>query len=231
MSDRRPRPPVDDFRIGEPWRVLRILGEFVEAIEEMHEVGPAVSIFGGSRIAPGSPSYELARELARELAELGYAVITGGGPGIMEAGNRGAKDVGGRSVGLNIELPHEQVPNGFQTHSLDFRYFFIRKVMFVRYSLGYVVMPGGFGTLDELFTSLTLIQTGRAEPFPVVLVGRDYWRGLVDWIRDTLLPAGTIGPGDHELVQVVDTVDEVLEALDLGPPEPYPPRRRRTDKV
>ncbi len=213
MRKGRRRPPVDDFRHGEPWRVLRIMGEFVEAIEDMEEIGPAVSIFGGSRISPKSDAYGHARELARRLASEGFAIITGGGPGVMEAGNMGAKEGGGESVGLNIELPHEQSPNEYQTLSLSFRYFFLRKLMFVKYSAGYVVMPGGFGTLDELFTSLTLIQTKKAYPFPVILFGRSYWAGLVDWIRETLVPAGTVGAADPELITVVDSVDDAVDLL------------------
>ena len=213
MRNGRRRPPVDDFRHGEPWRVLRIMGEFVGAIEDMEEVGPAVSIFGGSRVAPESDAYGNARELARRLASEGFAIITGGGPGVMEAGNLGAKEGGGESVGLNIELPHEQSPNAHQTLSLSFRYFFLRKLMFVKYSAGYVVMPGGFGTLDELFTSLTLIQTKKAYPFPVILFGRSYWAGLMDWIRETLVPAGTVGADDPELITVVDSVDDAVDLL------------------
>ncbi len=213
MRNGRRRPPVDDFRHGEPWRVLRIMGEFVGAIEDMEEIGPAVSIFGGSRVAPESDAYRHARELARRLAAEGFAIITGGGPGVMEAGNLGAKEGGGESVGLNIELPHEQSPNAHQTLSLSFRYFFLRKLMFVKYSAGYVVMPGGFGTLDELFTSLTLIQTKKAYPFPVILFGRTYWAGLMDWIRDTLVPAGTVGADDPELITVVDSVDDAVDLL------------------
>ncbi|MGE3854199.1 MAG: TIGR00730 family Rossman fold protein [Planctomycetota bacterium] len=207
------RPRVDDFRAGEPWRVLRIMGEFVASLEEMQEIGPAIALFGGARAVPGSQWYEAARALAGRLVNDNFAVITGGGPGIMEAGNRGAMEAGGRSIGLNIELPHEQQPNRFQTTSLNFRYFFIRKVMFVKYSLGYVVFPGGFGTLDELFESLTLIQTEKAYPFPVLLYGASFWRGLEDWVRATMFEEKMIGEHDLQLFHVVDSADEVLSRL------------------
>jgi uncharacterized protein (TIGR00730 family) len=214
MKPKRTRPFVDDFRSGEPWRVLRIIGEFVHSIEEMSEIGPAITIFGGARITPADPVYEQTRQVAAKLAKRGFAVITGGGPGVMEAGNLGAQEAGGVSVGLNIELQHEQKPNPFQDVSLSFRYFFVRKVMFVKYSVGYVVMPGGFGTLDELFEALTLIQTDKAYPFPVVLMGRSYWGGLVDWMRRSLLGAKAIAPEDLELFDVVDTPDEAIAALE-----------------
>ena len=213
MKNDQHRPKVDDFRAGEPWRVLRIMGEFVSSLEDMQEIGPAAAIFGGARIAPDSPWYLAAQDLAKRLVEDDFAVITGGGPGIMEAGNRGAIEANGASVGLNIQLPHEQKPNRFQTMSLDFRYFFIRKVMFVKYALGYIVFPGGFGTLDEMFESLTLIQTEKAYPFPVMLYGSQFWGGLVDWLRNVVLPQGAIGESDFELFTVVDSADEVLEIL------------------
>ncbi len=208
------RPPIDDFRAGEPWRVLRIIGEFVNSIEEMSEVGPAVTIFGGARVRPDDPAFLDSVGLAGKLARRGFAVITGGGPGIMEAGNRGAFEAGGASVGLNIELPHEQKPNSYQTRSLGFRYFFIRKVMFVRYSVGYVVMPGGFGTLDELFEALTLIQTSKAYPFPVVLYDRRFWEGLVEWLRGAVLARGLVSAGDFDLFELADTPDEAVAALE-----------------
>jgi uncharacterized protein (TIGR00730 family) len=214
MKPKRTRPFVDDFRAGEPWRVLRIIGEFVHSIEEMSEIGPAISIFGGARITSSDPVYERSRELAAKLAKRGFAVITGGGPGVMEAGNLGAQEAGGVSVGLNIELSHEQQPNPFQDVSLSFRYFFVRKVMFVKYSVGYVVMPGGFGTLDEVFEALTLIQTNKAYPFPVVLFGRSYWEGLVEWMRKVVLGAKAISPEDLHLFDVVDTPDEAVAAIE-----------------
>ena len=209
-----PRPPVDDFRIGEPWRVLRIMGEFVESIEEMNDVGRAITIFGGSRIPQDDPTFQNTRRLAKMLAERNYAVITGGGPGVMEAGNLGAREGGGTSVGLNIELPHEQSPNPHQTLSLKFRYFFVRKVMFVKYSLGYVVMPGGFGTLDEMFEALTLVQTQKVPPFPIVLFDSEYWDGLIDWIKGKLVTAGTISPNDIDLFHVSDTPEDAVEFLE-----------------
>ncbi|HXX94905.1 MAG TPA: TIGR00730 family Rossman fold protein [Planctomycetota bacterium] len=214
MKPKRNRPFVDDFRSGEPWRVLRIIGEFVHSIEEMSEIGPAISIFGGARVTPSDSVYEQTRQVAAKIAKRGFAVITGGGPGVMEAGNLGAQEAGGVSVGLNIELPHEQKPNPFQDLSLTFRYFFVRKVMFVKYSVGYVVMPGGFGTLDELFEALTLIQTSKAYPFPVILMGRSYWAGLVEWMRQTLLGSKTIGAEDLQLFDIVDTPDEAVAALE-----------------
>ncbi|MBI3858412.1 MAG: TIGR00730 family Rossman fold protein [Planctomycetes bacterium] len=208
------KPLVDDFHSAEPWRVLRILGEFVSSVDEMNAVGPAISIFGSARMGPGHPAYRDTVKLARRLVKRGFGVITGGGPGVMEAGNKGAHEEGGVSVGLNIELPLEQKPNPFQTLSLRFRYFFVRKVMFVRHSVGYVVMPGGFGTLDEMFEALTLIQTEKTYPFPVLLYGRKYWEGLVDWMRKSLLKEGAIGTTDLELLQVVDSVDETMDALE-----------------
>jgi hypothetical protein len=208
------RHPVDDFRDGEPWRVLRIMGEFIEGFDEMSKIGPAISIFGSARFGPEHPYYEPAREVARRLVRRGFAVITGGGPGIMEAGNRGAMDAKGVSVGLNIELPHEQKPNSHQTKTLNFRYFFARKVMFVKYSLGYVVMPGGFGTIDELFEALTLIQTDKAYPFPVVLYGTAYWKGLLDWIRGVLVREKAISPEDVDLYELVDSPAKAVEAVE-----------------
>jgi hypothetical protein len=214
MKTHTRKPLVDDFRHGEPWRALRILGEFVNSVEEMSEVGPAISIFGGARFKPDEAPYLHTVELARKLVQRGFAVMTGGGPGVMEAGNKGAHENGGVSVGLNIDLPHEQKPNPYQTFSLKFRYFFVRKVMFVKYSVGYVVMPGGFGTVDELFEALTLIQTEKAYPFPVILFGRRYWEGLVEWIRSSLLASGAITARDLELLQIVDSADETLAALE-----------------
>ncbi len=208
------RRPVDDFRDGDPWRVLRIMGEFIEGFDEMSRVGPAVSIFGGARFGPGSAYYEPAREIARRFVKRGFAVITGGGPGIMEAGNRGALDAKGLSVGLNIELPQEQKPNAYQSLGINFRYFFARKVMFVKYSLGYVVMPGGFGTIDEMFEALTLIQTRKAYPFPVILYSRKYWQGLLDWMREVLVPEKAIAPGDLDLLKISDEPEEVVSLLE-----------------
>ncbi len=198
------------------WTVFKVMAEFVEGFEKMSEIGPCVSIFGSARTKPGTKYYDLARDIAQKLTDSGFGIITGGGPGIMEAGNRGAKDTGGPSVGLNIELPFEQQPNSFidKDKSIDFNYFFVRKVMFVKFAQGFVVLPGGFGTLDELFESLTLIQTHKIAQFPVILVGSDFWGGLVDWIKEVLLEKeGNISAKDMDLFQIVDTPEEVVEAI------------------
>jgi uncharacterized protein (TIGR00730 family) len=207
------RYPIDDFTVKESWRLFRIMAEFVDGFETMAEIYPAVSIFGSSRVGPGDALYEKARTIARLFAENGFNVITGGGPGLMEAANRGAVEGGAQSVGLNIQLPMEQQANTYANVVLDFRYFFIRKVMFVKYAQAYVVFPGGFGTLDELFEALTLIQTDRIKPFPVILVGNDYWTGLVNWLRERLLGTGKISPEDMDLIQLVDDPDEVVAAV------------------
>jgi uncharacterized protein (TIGR00730 family) len=180
---------MTDFYISaeETWRIFRIMAEFVEGFEELANIGPAVSIFGSARTQPGEPYYELAVETAREIGKAGFAVITGGGSGVMEAANKGAKEAGVKSVGLNIELPHEQKPNQFQNLSLHFRYFFCRKVMFLKYAHGFVVMPGGFGTMDEFFESLVLIQTLKQAHFPVICMGTKYWKGLIDWMTEVML--------------------------------------------
>jgi uncharacterized protein (TIGR00730 family) len=205
--------PTADFLETDTWRALRILSEFVEGFDAMAKVGPAITVFGSARTKPADPVYELARGIARRLAEAGYAVITGGGPGAMEAANRGCREGGGLSVGCNIELPHEQGMNKYVDLGVEFRYFFARKTMFVKYADGFVILPGGFGTLDELFESLTLIQVGKVRHFPVVLVGRAYWAGLLDWIRGTLLANGAIEAGDLELFQVTDDPDEVVRLI------------------
>ncbi|NMA78654.1 MAG: TIGR00730 family Rossman fold protein [Actinomycetales bacterium] len=198
---------------SDPWRVLRIQSEFVEGFGALAELGPAISIFGSARLGQEDPYYRSTVEIAKGIVELGYAVITGGGPGIMEAGNRGAKEAGGVSVGLGIELPYEQGMNEHVDLGVDFRYFFARKTMFVKYSSGYVVMPGGFGTFDELFEALCLMQTHKIDMFPVVLVGRDYWQGLLDWLRTAVVDGGMINPLDVDLMRVVDTPEEALEVL------------------
>jgi uncharacterized protein (TIGR00730 family) len=210
--ERRPagRPAFVD---SDPWRALRILSEFVEGFDALAAVGPAVTVFGSARAADGSPMYELARRIGRQLAESGFAIITGGGPGIMEAANRGCREGGGLSIGCNIELPHEQSVNAYVDLGIEFRYFFARKTMFVKYADAFVILPGGFGTLDELFESLTLIQTGKVRDFPVVLVGREYWQGLLDWMRDVQLPAGAIADHDLELLTITDDPDEVVEII------------------
>ncbi|UJP41230.1 LOG family protein [Cellulomonas palmilytica] len=197
----------------DPWRVMRIQSEFVEGFGALAEVGPAVSVFGSARTPAGSPAYVLATEVARQLVEAGYAVITGGGPGIMEAANRGAKEAGGVSIGLGIELPFEQGMNDWVDLGVNFRYFFARKTMFVKYSEGFIVLPGGFGTLDELFEALTLVQTHKVIEFPIVLVGREHWQGLLDWINGPVVAAGLISPVDRELIQVVDTAEEAVQVV------------------
>lgn len=198
------------------WTIFRIMAEFVEGFETLAEIGPCVSIFGSARTQPGHPYYELGVETAYKLTQAGFGVITGGGPGIMEAGNKGAQEGHGSSVGLNIDLPFEQHSNPYidSDKEIDFNYFFVRKVMFMKYSQGFVVLPGGFGTLDELFEALTLIQTKKIAVFPVVLVGKSFWGGLFDWIKDTLLEkAGNISPGDLDLFHLVDTADEAVECI------------------
>lgn len=197
----------------ESWHVLGIMAEFIEATEKLSAIRPSVSIFGSARTKPNHPYYKTTEEIARKLSDSGFAVISGGGPGIMEAANKGAFAGHSPSVGLNIELPHEQHGNGFQDISLVFRHFFARKVAFAKYASAYVVMPGGFGTLDELFEALTLIQTGKGRTMPVVLVGKTFWAGLIDWIQSHLLGEGMISPDDMNLFKLVDTADEVLEAI------------------
>jgi uncharacterized protein (TIGR00730 family) len=202
----------------DPWRVLRIMGEFVDGFDVLARIGLAVTVFGSARIQPDSPYYAAAREVGAGIAKRGFAVITGGGPGIMEAANRGANEAGGLSIGCNIELPHEQSPNPYANLSIDFRYFFVRKTMFVKYSEAFVVFPGGFGTMDELFEALTLIQTAKVKRFPVVLYGSDYWGGLLDWVHGTLATEGMVSASDLALVQVVDTTDEVCAIATGGAP-------------
>ncbi len=204
---------IDAISIEESWRLFRIMAEFVDAIEELSHVEQAVSIFGSARTEPGDEYYAKTEQLAKLLVQKGFSVITGGGPGIMEAANKGAAEAGGVSVGLNIKLPLEQVPNPYQNVELDFKYFFIRKVMFVKYAVAYVILPGGFGTMDELFEALTLIQTRRIKSFPVFLMGSDYWQGLLDWLRRTMLTDGKIDEEDLELLQVVDEPEEIVRRL------------------
>lgn len=204
---------IDDFTAGDTWRLFRILAEFVEGFETMSEIYPAVSIFGSARIKPDDPTYIKTVEIARKLSENGINIITGGGPGIMEAGNKGAKLGKGKSVGINIKLPMEQEGNPYTDLQLEMKYFFVRKVMFIKYAQAYVGMPGGFGTLDEIFEAITLIQTHRIKPFPVVLVGTDYWSGLLDWIRNTLLARKLISAEDKDLVTLTDDPDEVVRII------------------
>ncbi|RKY61163.1 MAG: TIGR00730 family Rossman fold protein [Candidatus Latescibacterota bacterium] len=203
-----------DFREEDTWRVFRIMAEFVEGFEELSRLGPAVTIFGSARVTPGSPLYEEARETARLLVKAGYGVITGGGPGVMEAANRGAYEAGGDSVGLNIEIPLEQKLNPYVKKGLSFRYFFARKVMFIKYAKAFVIFPGGFGTLDEFFEAVTLIQTRRIGRFPVVLFGREYWESLISWMRGHLLKQAYISPEDLEIFQVVDRPQDVVEVVE-----------------
>jgi len=215
-KDRNPKN-WNEVKTNDSWGIFKIMGEFVGGYEKLSKIGPCVSIFGSARTKPDDKYYQLAESIAGKLAEHGYGVITGGGPGIMEAGNKGAHNAGGTSVGLNIVLPFEQHDNPYidSDKSIDFDYFFVRKVMFVKYSQGFVVMPGGFGTLDEFFEALTLIQTHKIGKFPIILVGTDFWSGLVDWIKGTLLKSyENISPDDLHLVDLVDTEDEVLDILD-----------------
>jgi uncharacterized protein (TIGR00730 family) len=206
----------NEIKTNDSWAIFKIVGEFVNGFEKMSKIGPCVSVFGSARTKEDDPNYKLAVEIAGKIADNGYGVITGGGPGIMEAGNRGAHLAGGTSVGLNIDLPFEQHNNPYidSDKSLDFDYFFVRKVMFVKYSQGFVVMPGGFGTLDELFEAITLIQTHKIQRFPIILVGTQFWSGLMDWIKSTLRDKyKTISPEDIDLIKLVDTSDEVIKVL------------------
>jgi uncharacterized protein (TIGR00730 family) len=203
-------------RSTDTWRVFRIMSEFVEGFDRLSRVGPSVSVFGSARTPPGAPYYEMGVAVGRALAERGYAVITGGGPGIMEAANKGAQEAGGVSIGLNIALPHEQGSNPYvdPDKNLLFEFFFARKTMFVKYAQGFVVLPGGFGTLDELFESLTLIQTRKTARFPVVLMGTDYWAGLLGWVRQTLRGGGYVSPDDPDLVTLTDSPEEAADAIE-----------------
>ncbi len=203
----------DALRKTDPWRVLRIMAEFVEGFEKLGDIQDAVAIFGSARVKPDDPYYQVAVETSRLLAEAGFPIITGGGPGIMEAANKGAVEGDGLSIGCNIELPHEQGTNPYVRRSMYFRFFFVRKTMFAKYSMAFVVFPGGFGTLDEMFEALTLIQTGKVSSFPVVLVGKKYWGGLVDWLRTTMLGEGKINPEDLDLFNCTDDPKEVLRII------------------
>jgi uncharacterized protein (TIGR00730 family) len=200
--------------VKEPWRIFRILSEFVDGIDAMRDVKPAVSIFGSARTHRGHRWYKEARRMARALAQRGFSIITGGGPGLMEAANRGARDGGGRSIGLNIQLPIEQKPNAFQDIALHFRYFFVRKFHFVKHSSAFVIFPGGFGTMDELFEALTLIQTDKVHALPVVLIGSEYWRGLIGWMKKTMLGAAHVSPSDFDLFTVTDDVEEAADLIE-----------------
>ncbi len=204
---------MEDLRTSEAWRIFRIQAELIDGIETLNEIGPAVTVFGSARLSSDSPYYQATVAFTRKLSEAGFAVITGGGPGVMEAANRGAQGGRGASVGLNIHLPHEQSANAYQDVKLEFRYFFVRKLMCVKYCIAYVICPGGFGTLDELFEALTLIQTDKIRRFPVILLGSDYWGGMLDWLRSTALAAGCIDEADLGLFQVSDDPDEIARVI------------------
>lgn len=204
---------IEDLRKSETWRVFRIQSELVEGFETLFDTGPAVTIFGSARLTEDSHYYHEAIKVGKMLSDAGFTVITGGGTGIMEAANKGAKLGKGKSVGLNIHLPHEQHPNQYQDISLSFRYFFVRKLMFIKYALAFVIFPGGFGTMDELFEALTLVQTKKIDPFPIILFGSEYWKGLIDWMKHTLVPKGTVNREDFSLFQMVDSPMEVCQLL------------------
>jgi uncharacterized protein (TIGR00730 family) len=204
---------MEDLKHSETWRVFRIQSELVEGFETLNDLGPAVTVFGSSRMRPGSFYYEKAVELGRKLSDAGFAVITGGGPGIMEGVNKGAKQGKGKSVGMNIEIPESQIANQYQDISLSFRYFFIRKLMFVKYSIAFIIFPGGFGTMDEMFEALTLSQTKKIGVFPIILFGKEYWKGLTDWFKSTLIPNKTISSEDLGLLSIVDETNEVCQIL------------------
>jgi len=204
---------IDDFKVQDSWRLFHILSEFVDGFETMAKVYPAVSIFGSARSQPKSPAYKMTEKIAAALVKNGFNIISGGGPGIMEAANKGAAEAGGKSVGLNIQLPYEQKPNNYANVRLDFRYFFIRRVMFVKYAVAYIIMPGGFGTLDELFEAITLIQTKKIRTFPVIMMDSNYWKGLIDWIKDTMVKEKTISESDMDIFQLVDDPEEAVKII------------------
>jgi hypothetical protein len=204
---------INEITIKDSWRLFHIIAEFVEGFEALAEIPPAVTIFGSSRARPEDDVYKKAESIATRLAENGFAVITGGGSGVMEAANKGAALAGGKSIGLNIQLPFEQMPNPYSNLSLSFRYFFVRKVMFVKYAVAYIILPGGFGTLDELFESVTLIQTKKIKPFPVILVGSEYWKGLLDWVKGTVLKEGKISPDDLDILHITDDPEDIIKTI------------------
>jgi uncharacterized protein (TIGR00730 family) len=204
---------INEITIKDSWRMFHILAEFVEGFDALAECHPSVTIFGSSRAKPEDAVYQKAEIIGQLLAENGFGVITGGGPGVMEAANKGAGLAGGKSIGLNIQIPLEQEPNPYANIRLNFRYFFVQKVMFVKYAVAYIILPGGFGTMDELFESLTLIQTQKIKPFPVILVGSNYWKGLLDWMKEVVLKEGKASPSDLEILQIIDEPTEIVKAI------------------
>lgn len=204
---------VDDIKRGESWRLFKIMGEFVDGVDRLSDIGPAVSIFGSARITAEDPYYQKAEQIASLFVQKGFSVLTGGGGGVMEAANKGAAEAGGVSVGLNIILPFEQKPNDYSNVKLDFKYFFIRKVMLIKYAIAYIMMPGGFGTLDELFEAVTLVQTHRIRPLPIFLVGSEYWGGLISWIKARLLKEDRILAEDLDILQVSDNPEEIVKTV------------------
>jgi uncharacterized protein (TIGR00730 family) len=204
---------INEITIEDSWRMFRIMAEFVDGFEALSKYHPAVSIFGSTRIRPGDEVYQKAEQIGKLLAENGFSVITGGGPGVMEAANKGAITAGGKSIGLNIELPLEQKPNPYTNITLNFRYFFVRKVMFVKYAVAYIILPGGFGTMDELLESITLIQTKKIKPFPVILVGSNYWKGFLKWIKEVVLKEGKVSSADLDILQLIDEPGEIVRAI------------------
>lgn len=216
MADNHYDDEINRTFNADAWRVFRIVSEFVDGFESMTNIGPSVSIFGSARLKPASPYYNLAIDVAQHITKKGFAIITGGGPGIMEAANKGAQSVNGRSCGLSIDLPTENASNPFidNRYNLHFRYFFVRKVMFIRYAQGYVFLPGGVGTLDELFEALTLIQTQKIHPFPIYMLGKGYWEGMIQWMKDTMLGHGCISPEDLDLIHITDDPEEVANGIE-----------------
>ncbi len=204
---------INETTVQDSWRMFHIMAEFVEGFDTLGQFHPAVSIFGSTRAKPEDEVYRKAERIGQLLAENGFSVITGGGPGVMEAANKGASLAGGKSIGLNIEIPTEQKPNPYTNATLSFRYFFVRKVMFVKYAVAYIILPGGFGTMDELFESVTLIQTHKIKPFPVILVGSNYWKGLLDWIKEVVLKEGKISASDLEIFQLIDDPEEIVKTI------------------
>ena len=204
---------INEETVENSWRLFHIMAEFVEGFEALSDCHPAVSIFGSTRVRPGDEVYQQAEQIGRLLAQNKFSVITGGGPGVMEAANKGAAEAGGKSIGLNIELPFEQKPNSYANLPLSFRYFFVRKVMFVKYAMAFIILPGGFGTMDELMESVTLIQTRRIKPFPVILVGTEYWKGFLSWVKDVVLKEGKISPEDMDIFHLIDEPEEVVKTI------------------